>query len=266
MDRLRREAVARAVVSPLWYIVGLTVLVVGGCVYLTDWYYSGQPPDFIAAWNEVRLFLPTRGSFASEDLVAFLSSLRMAVVGTAIGSAVSLPIAVMLSDVVFSAQTPRAAIRGVVGLFRAVPDIVWGIVLVVILGFGELVGVIAIALETVGFCGRFYADALDDSVDPGGQEILEAFGGRPIDHLVCRVLPRSAPSLVGLTLYSFEKGVRAAVVLGIVGAGGIGLNLRLAVESLNFDRAGAIILGIWLMVGGVEAIARRLRERVRGGK
>ena len=131
------------------------------------------------------------------------------------------------------------------------PDLVWALIFVIAVGLGPFAGTLAIAVDTVGFCGRFFAEAMED-VDKGPTEALRAQGVRRFDTIFCAVMPAAMPSFITTSLFALEKSTRSSVILGLVGAGGIGIELKVAMDLFDYPRAATIILMIFALV-----VARR---------
>ncbi len=190
-----------------------------------------------------------------------LETLQMAFVGTGIGVIVSIPFAILSS----SNMTPNRFIyfisRGVVVLSRTVPDLIWGLYFVIIVGLGPLAGTCAIVVDTLGFCGRFFAEAIEE-VDKGPQEAFAAIGATRTGTFFCVILPAAMPSFVNTVLYSLEKATRSSVVLGIVGAGGIGMEVNAALTMFEYDLAATIIILLCILVFVVEQVGAAIRERI----
>jgi phosphonate transport system permease protein len=151
--------------------------------------------------------------------------------------------------------------RGCVTLLRTVPDLVWALLFIVWVGLGPFAGVLTLVVETVGFCGRFFADAFEDT-DKGPAEALTAIGAKGSSIFACATFPAALPAMTNTSLYAFEKAVRASVVLGLVGAGGIGVELKTAMEMFQFARACTIILFVFAMVFVVERASAWLRSKI----
>ena len=192
---------------------------------------------------------------------ALLVTLEMALIGTAIGVVASVPLAVMAARNVTPHPAVHAAARGVIAFLRSVPDLVWGIIFVVTVGLGPEAGVLAIAADTAGFCGRFFADRIED-VEPDLMEGLSATGASRGGILVGGVLPSVLPSFVGTSMFALESATRSSVVLGVVGAGGIGVELTTSMQLLRYDEALTIILAIFVVVLAVERVAAWIRRRI----
>jgi phosphonate transport system permease protein len=192
---------------------------------------------------------------------AVLETFQMALVGTSLGICGSFFLAIMASRV----HSPHASIylfaRALVSLFRTVPDLVWALLFVVAVGLGPFAGTLAIMIDTIGFCGRFFAEAMEE-VAPGPQEALRAMGARGIDVVFCSVVPAALPSFVNSALFSLEKATRSSVILGLVGAGGIGIELKVAMDLFQYEHAATAILAIFALVITVERISGAVRRRL----
>jgi phosphonate transport system permease protein len=151
--------------------------------------------------------------------------------------------------------------RALVALFRTIPDLVWGLIFVVAVGLGPQAGVLAIAVDVMGFCGRFFAESIEE-VDPGIVEGLRSTGAGHAGIVVGGVLPACLPSFVATSMFALESSARSSVVLGLVGAGGIGIELAVSMQLLRYREAMTIILAIFVVVLGVERLSSAIRTRV----
>jgi phosphonate transport system permease protein len=147
-----------------------------------------------------------------------------------------------------------------IAVCRTVPDLVWALLFVAIVGLGPFAGVLAIAVDKIGFCGRFFAEAMEEA-DRRPQEALRALGAAPAAVIAGAVLPTATPGLINATLFALEKATRSSVVLGLVGAGGIGIELQVSMDMFRYDEAATIILAILGLVIAVEQISAWLRRR-----
>jgi len=194
-------------------------------------------------------------------LIRLLETFQMALAGTFIGILLSLPIAVLSARNFSPHPIVRAALKSLVSFFRTIPDLVWALIFVVAVGLGPFAGTLAIIVDTIGFCGRFFAEAIEE-VEEGPQEALRALGASKTDIIASAVLPGAMPSMIATSLFSLEKATRGSVVLGIVGAGGIGVELQVALDLFNYSQAATIIIVIFALVIGVEQIGGLLRSRI----
>lgn len=191
---------------------------------------------------------------------AILQTFQMALVGAVFGIAVSFFLGVMASR----RNTPHIAVyhvtRFIIAFCRSVPDLVWAVIFVSSVGLGVFAGTLTIIVDTIGFCGRFFAEAMEE-VDQGPEEALQSMGAGRLYIVLSAVVPAAMPSFVNSSLFSLEKAVRSSVVLGLVGAGGIGIELKVAMDMFEYQQAATIILSIFLLVIGVEQFSIYARRR-----
>lgn len=154
------------------------------------------------------------------------------------------------------------AMRALLGFMRAVPDLMWGLLFVVAVGLGSLAGALALAVSYCGVLGRVYADVFED-VDPRPLEALHATGATRAQVFLRAIWPQAAPSIIAYTLYSFECCVRAAAVLGFIGAGGIGYEINLSMRMFQYGQVLTLIIAFMILVGVTDALSRFLRRRLR---
>ena len=190
-----------------------------------------------------------------------LETFQMALAGTFIGTLLSLPLAVLAT----ARHSPHPVVyylaRGLISLFRTVPDLIWALLFVIAVGLGPFAGTLALVVDTIGFSAKFFAEAMEEA-DEGPQEALRALGARPLGVVACAVIPDALPSMINTTLFALEKAVRSSVVLGLVGAGGIGIELKVAMDMFQYDQAATIIILVFLLVLAVERVSSWARTRV----
>lgn len=192
---------------------------------------------------------------------AMLETVNMAVVGVAFGVVLSLPMALLCARNITPQSWIRVPARMVVATLRTIPDLIWALIFVVAVGLGPLAGILAIIMDTIGFCARFFAERIEE-VDPRPSRALVAIGASNTAVVGGAILPECLPSFTGTSLFAVEKAVRSAVVLGLVGAGGIGVELTSAMNLFRFQEAAAIILVILVVVIAVEQVTAVVRRRV----
>ncbi|MDX1368570.1 phosphonate ABC transporter, permease protein PhnE [Pseudomonas sp.] len=192
---------------------------------------------------------------------AILVTFQMALVGTVIGIALSVPMALLAARNTTPHALVRHVTRSIISFFRTVPDLAWALFFVASVGLGTFAGTLTIIVDTIGFCARFFAEALEE-VDPGPSEALASIGASPLDRIAVVLFPGALPSLINTSLFSLEKAVRASVVLGLVGAGGIGAELAVSMEMFRYDQAATIVLMIFVLVFMVEQFSSHMRLRL----
>ncbi|REE99937.1 phosphonate ABC transporter, permease protein PhnE [Thermomonospora umbrina] len=193
-------------------------------------------------------------------LRATLLTIEVAFLGTLGATLVSLPLALLAARNLAPHPTVFAAVRFVITLCRAIPDFVFALMFVAALGLGPLPGVLGLALHSIGMLGKVYAERIEE-IDPGPPEALAAVGAHHLQVVRLAVLPQVAPSLVANTLYRFDINIRSSIVLGIVGAGGVGFELVTALQALDYRRAAAVMVVVLGLVAVVETISNRIRRR-----
>jgi phosphonate transport system permease protein len=192
---------------------------------------------------------------------ALLETFQMALVGTVAGVLLSLPLAMLATRHLSPHAVVYHASRSLIALFRTVPDLVWALFFVVAVGLGPFAGTLAVMVDIIGFCGRFFAEAMEEA-DRGPQEALHALGAGRGAVIAAAVIPAAMPSFVNTSLFSLEKATRSSVVLGLVGAGGIGIELQVSMDLFRYAEASAIIIAIFALVLVVEQCSAWLRRRL----
>jgi len=217
-------------------------------------------------------FLPpvTSAEFLGLLLKATLQTLAMATAGIALALLLAVPLAfVMTESLSVSRIGPgrgrvlgralRAAARWLLLALRAVPELVWALVLVRALGLGPGAGVLAIAITYGGMLGKVYAEILESSDTRPARALLEA-GSERVAALLYGLLPGAAQELASYTVYRWECAVRASVVMGFVGAGGLGQLMDQSMKMLNGGEASTILLMFLLLVLLADFLSASLRR------
>jgi phosphonate transport system permease protein len=208
---------------------------------------------------------------------ATLETLAIAIAGTALSVLFSLPLAIVATPtlwqrgILIDGDPPSVtrsllsaisrATRALFGFVRAVPDLMWGLLFVVAVGLGSVAGTLALAISYSGVLGRVYADVFED-VDPRALEALHGVGASRFQVFLRAIWPQAVPSITGYTIYSFECCVRAASVLGFIGAGGIGYEINLSMRMFNYGEVLTLIVSLFALVGTTDAISRFIRRRL----
>lgn len=251
--------------SPLRYVV---FVLVGAILWAS---FQGSQFSLVALvqgapqmWRLVSEMLPPDFSRLEPVGWGLLQTLQMALVGTVVGVLLSLPIAVLATRTHSPHPLVGVTMRTLISISRTVPDLIWALIFVVAVGLGPFAGTLAIVVDTIGFCGRFFAEAMEEA-DKGPQEALLAIGASRADVIGAVVLPATIPSMVGTSLFSLEKATRASVVLGIVGAGGIGMELQVSLDLFNYPQAATILLAILMLVVAVEYLSGHIRKCIIDG-
>lgn len=192
---------------------------------------------------------------------AMFSTFQMALVGTVFGTILSLPIALMASRNTSPNLLISGATKSLVSGIRTIPDLIWALIFVISVGLGPLAGILTITIDTIGFCGRFFSERIEE-LNTGPINAIESTGSSRLGVILASIIPMGFPSFVATSLYALEKSIRSAVVLGLVGAGGIGVELSTAMTLRRFDEALMVIILILVVVIGTEKISNEIRKKV----
>ena len=208
-----------------------------------------------------RMFLPPDWSFLPVAVEAMMESLAMAWIGTVIGAALSLPMGFLAARNV-SGGFFSAIARFILNAIRAVPELILAIVVFVpVAGLGPMAGALAIGVHSIGTLGKLSSEAVE-SIDPGPVEAARATGASRLAQQRWGVIPQVLPEIVAFWLYRFEINLRAAAVLGIVGAGGIGALLSNTLTYRRWDSAGMTVLVVIIGTIIVDQASGWLRRRI----
>jgi phosphonate transport system permease protein len=161
----------------------------------------------------------------------------------------------------FASRAVRQAVRWLLVLLRSVPELVWALLFVRIIGLGPTAGVLAIALTYCGMLGKVYAEILESS-ERHASDTLLANGGSRLGALLYGALPESASELVSYTMYRWECAIRGSVVMGFVGAGGLGQRMDESMKMLAGGEVCAMLLVFVLLVAAADLVSKQLRKRL----
>ncbi|WP_025132633.1 phosphonate ABC transporter, permease protein PhnE [Leucobacter sp. PH1c] len=216
-----------------------------GAINMGDFLSRLFPPDFSKFGTIVELLIET---------------FQMAVVGTVLGAVLSLLVAFAASANIAPRWLYYPA-RWVMNIIRSVPDLVFALMFVSAVGLGPFAGILAMTLGSIGSIGKVFAEAME-SVDAGPITAMQAVGASKRQVIQYGVLPQAAPLLVSYTLLLFEGNVRGATILGLVGAGGIGLELTTAMRMYDYGHLSAIIICIVVLVTAIDQGSALIRRRI----
>ncbi len=257
--------------SPVWkrfsWVSRLLILCVVILVY--GWAFQGLKVDFgllKQSWFNIidfvsRLFPPkTSWDIFHKTIKALVETVQMSVVGTTLGAMLSLPIAIASARNVAPVWLQWLA-NFLQNAVRSVPSIILGLLFVAATGLGPLAGTLALSIYTIGYLGKFYQQAIE-AVDPRSIESLQVAGASRIQIAQYGILPQVLPLVLGYTLWMFEYNIRAASVLGAVGAGGFGFELKSYIDGFEYTKATTMILILSVVVTVIDALSSKLRQRL----
>jgi len=189
-----------------------------------------------------------------------IETIDVAIFGTVVGVVLSVPVAVLAARNVTPALPLYYIARGIVSLLRSVPELVWALIFVAAVGLGPFAGALALVFHSVGMLGRLFAEVIED-MDMGPVEALSLTGATRTQVFTHAVIPGVLPTLLGISLYRFDENLRSSVLLGFVGAGGIGFELLSSMNLFEYREVSMIVLIVLVLVIGAERASALLRRR-----
>jgi phosphonate transport system permease protein len=199
------------------------------------------------------------GGYLFFVLFKMLETVEIALWATLFAVLASLPLSILCARNYAPHLLVYAAGRTFVSFLRSVPELISALFLVLAFGFGAIPGIVALALHSIGFLAKFFAEDIEGA-DVRPQEAIAVTGAGRLRVLRLAVLPQVLPSFTGLTLYILDRNVRMATVIGLVGAGGIGQELKGRFDMFQYDRVGTLLLIIFLTVLLLDLLAARIRR------
>lgn len=197
--------------------------------------------------------------YRGELAVKLVETVQMAILGTLLASILAVPFGFL------AARTTVRQLSGVgkfvLNVIRVFPEIILAIVFIKGVGPGPLSGILAMGIHSIGMLGKLYAESVE-SVDRGPTEALVSTGANKVQQLWFAVIPQVLPEFTSYAIYRFEINARAAAVLGVVGAGGIGAPLIFAIQQRVWGRVGIILLGIIMVVSVIDLLSSWLRRQL----
>lgn len=220
------------------------------------------PPDFGWAVGEGVWWNFTTWDFGNPALPnPLIETFRIGVLASIFGCLIALPVAFMASTVTAPNGVTYLLDKSFMNVIRTIPDLFWAMLFVAGVGLGPFAGVLALFFFTLAIMAKLLSETVD-SVDPGPLEAARATGGSHWPAVRTSVLPQVLPNYVAYALYIFEISIRASVILGLVGAGGIGRVLEAQRVFFRFDRVLAVVIIIFVIVLLIEQISVALRRRL----
>ena len=225
--------------------------------------FSGITSSFGDVGRLVKRMTPPDFANLSNIVDATVETVWMAVMGTAGAIVLSFPLALGAARNTSPHPTIRYVCRTVISLTRAVPDLVLGAVFVSALSIGPLPGVLALAIHSIGMVGKLFADAIEQAAE-APREATISVGATRRQTTRASIIPQAMPSMIATALFRLEINIRASSVLGLVGAGGIGVLIQTSLRSLDYRSALGAVAVIFVVVTVVELLSVRIRSAILG--
>lgn len=239
-------------VGVVFYVVCLKVAQIDfgrlweGLPRLARWAARAWPPDL-----------------SELDVLALraFETVAMGTVGTSFGALLAVPLCLLAARNVTSSPFLRAPARGMLNALRGIDSFIFALILVAAVGLGPFAGVLGLALHAAGSIAKLWSETIE-TAQPGPIEAVQMTGAGRLKVIRYALVPDVLPSLTSITLYMWEWSIRASTVLGVVGAGGIGQELKNSVDLLAFDRVLTILGLVLVMVTIIDSVSAWLRRRL----
>ncbi|MDR1099253.1 MAG: ABC transporter permease subunit [Treponema sp.] len=213
-------------------------------------------------WNFILTdFTPPSVGRLGALLRAVMQTIYMALASTGLSAVLALFLSFLGTAAITRSRTVNSLVRAFASILRNIPALVWAFILVAAFGIGTVVGVLSLIIGTTGYLTRFFIEILDEAAEETLEPLLAAGAAMPA--IVAQaLLPSAMPGFIAWSLYCVELNIRASTILGMVGAGGIGLLLMGYIKQFNYAAASAAILAVALIIIGVNVLTNYLRKLI----
>ncbi len=191
-----------------------------------------------------------------------VQTIRMSVVGTSLGLLFGVPFAFLCTSNVTGNRVVATVARVVMDIIRTIPTLLLAALVVAFMGIGQVSGIITIAVFTFGIVGQLIYQSIEIS-DPGPVEAARSVGANRMQIATWSILPQIGQDIASYAMYAFEINIRASVILGYVGAGGVGVLLNSSLSLMRYDRVSLVILTVLVLVVIVDWVSEIIRKRLR---
>jgi phosphonate transport system permease protein len=254
--------VSARLATPAMIVLALAIFVFG----LVDLDFS--PARLLSGlsqlgWITLLMIPPDPGTSLPLYLKALGETLSIALLGTTIAAALALPVSLLAARNIVPSNLLRFPVRRFLDSIRGVDTLIWALVWINVVGLGPFAGVLAIALSDFGAFGKLFSEAIE-AADKKQVEGIRASGGSALHEIRFGLMPQVLPMIAGQVLYFIESNTRSATIIGIVGAGGIGLQLAEQIRVLEWQKVSFLILMILVAVTAIDFISSKLRFAIIG--
>ncbi|MDR3534739.1 MAG: phosphonate ABC transporter, permease protein PhnE [Rhodopila sp.] len=241
------------------FLFGLLVLIQSLIVV------QARPQDLISGFHGmvdiVSRSMPPDFAYLPEAAWPALETIDIGLFGTIAGICLALPLAVLAASNVTPSRVLYYLSRALIGFTRAVPDLVWALLFVTAVGLGPFPGGLALAVHSVGMLGRLFAETIEN-MDMAPVDALALTGANRMQVFTHGVVPSVLPALAGIGLYRLDENIRSSLVLGFVGAGGIGFQLLTAMNLFQYQDVSLLLMIVFVIVFAAERLSAICRERL----
>ncbi|MBV8085935.1 MAG: phosphonate ABC transporter, permease protein PhnE [Chloroflexi bacterium] len=226
---------------------------------------QARPQDLLTGFSGMaditRRSLPPDFSAFAPSLGATVETFDIGLLGTLAAVVLSVPLGALAARNVSPSPALYGGARGIIAITRAVPDLIWALFFVTAVGLGPFPGVLALSVHSIGMLGRLFAETIED-IDMGPVEALSVTGAGRLQIVSHAIIPGILPSLIGISLFRLDENVRSSLVLGFVGAGGIGFLILSYMNLFQYHKVAMLLVMTYVLVIAVERISSAIRKWV----
>ncbi len=243
----------------------MTVALLLALVWLSAWETEVTLAELIDGIPEMGKFIakmfPPDWDYIRVVIKPMVETVQMAILGTTFGAIFAFPIAFLAASNVTKGWFMRTPARLILNLTRTVPDLLFAAFFATIFGYGSIAGMLALTFFSFGILSKWAYEAIE-TIDNGPMEAMTAVGANKLQWIHYGVIPQVMAQFIGFIMYMFEINIRAAAILGIVGAGGIGIYLNRTLGMFRYDQTFIIILFTLVLVLAIDAVSSRIRGKL----
>lgn len=237
------------------------VIVIAWALHMTEFDPAMVIRRISKLWDLMRKLFHPKWSFFPKVISPLLDTIKMSILGTVIGCAVALPVAILSSSNINKNAIIVSLFRFLLGLIRTLPTLVIALVCALIFSLGTFSGTVAIAIFTFGVVSKMLYESIE-TIDMGPFEAMEALGANKFQAFWSACVPQILPVYLSHCLYCFEMNVRASAILGYVGAGGLGITINERIGWRDYESLGMILLTLFVVVTFIEFFSAYLRKKL----
>lgn len=248
-----------------WYKSFFIVVIIAICFFASSSLTEASFSEAISNLDQAVLFLKDLSkpdfSYLPKIIDPLIKTLKMSALGSLIGVVFAIPVSFLATTVVTKNELVTQFFRLILNIIRTIPNLLLAALLVAIIGIGDATGVVTIAVFTFGMVSQLIFETIE-TIDLAPIEAAESVGATKLQTAVWAIWPQIMLNVLSYFFYAFELNVRASVVLGYVGAGGIGVTLSNALGLFRYDRASLIIITIFVVVLTIDYLSEQVRRRL----
>lgn len=246
-----------------WALIALAIVVTVVAGNAIEFDLAPLFTDTGRGWFILSQFLTPNWGFLGRTIGPWLDTFSIAILASLVGCLLALVISMLASPVTSRTVWVYRLTKSVLSVVRSLPDVAWALLFVAIVGVGPLAGILALIMFNLGIVAKLTAETVD-AVEPGPLEAADASGANAVQRARVAVIPQILPNYFSYAMYAFELNVRASVVIGLVGAGGIGNVISVELARFNYANLSAVVVALFVVVFLIDSASRAVRRRLIG--